>query len=47
MAEAINNIDKIKHMDCRVKADSLFTRQKMVEGYLKIYYILLENKKTS
>jgi len=37
MTEAINNIDKIDRNDCRKRAENLFSIEKMVNGYIKIY----------
>jgi len=46
MAVAIKNINTIKREDCRKRVESLFSIEKMVSDYEKIYYELIaKNKK--
>lgn len=44
-ADAVANIKSIDRKYCREFAVSKFSRQKMVEGYLKVYKKILETKK--
>ena len=44
-ADAVANIKSIDRKYCREYAVSKFSRQKMVEGYLKVYNKILETKK--
>jgi len=43
--EAVNNIKSISRRYCRKFAASKFSRQKMIQGYLKVYKKILETKK--
>lgn len=45
MIEAIKKIDKISRKACRDRVEKLFSVEKMVQGYLKVYHrIVKENK---
>lgn len=45
MTEAIKKIDKISRKACRERVERLFSVEKMVQGYLKVYHrIVKENK---
>ncbi len=51
MIKAIKNIEKIKREDCRQRAETFFSVEKMVNGYIKIYervvkeHQFIQNKK--
>ena len=45
MVKAIKNIDQIKREDCRARVEKLFSAEKMVTSYEKIYYEIIKKKK--
>ncbi|MFZ5938997.1 MAG: glycosyltransferase, partial [Bacteroidota bacterium] len=44
--EAVRNIGSINRMDCTEWVSSMFSRQKMVKEYIKVYKKMLEQRKT-
>ena len=43
MTEAIKNIDKISRKACRDRVEKLFSVEKMVQGYLKVYHRIVKD----
>ena len=41
-AKVVNRINSLDRNDCRKRAELKFSREKMVEGYLKVYTKILE-----
>ncbi|KAA6456959.1 glycosyltransferase family 4 protein [Acidobacteria bacterium AB60] len=44
MAEAIKQLGKIRHEDCRAAAEERFSRERMVRQYLSLYAGILRNR---
>jgi glycosyltransferase involved in cell wall biosynthesis len=42
--EAVKNVGSINRSKCTEWASSMFSRQKMIEGYLKVYRKVLSDK---
>ena len=42
-ADAVNNIRSINRINCTEWISSMFSRQKMIEGYLKVYAKVLSS----
>ena len=45
MIKAVRNIDKIERIDCRKRVEKYFTKDKMAEGYEKLYKKIIKDKK--
>jgi glycosyltransferase involved in cell wall biosynthesis len=46
MIDALQKIDHIKPEDCRKHVETMFSRERMVENYMKIYEYMLKKKKS-